>query len=100
MLEAAITGLTLIFGIIGYFLRRMDTQQADQIKDLYEKHTKDVDKLRDLELRIASNHYERAELDKKFEKLEMAFRDGFKDLGVKFDRLSDSLTEHMRSGKT
>jgi len=99
---AAVLGA--VFSIVGWLLKNKDKQQEDalnahsaQIKLLFEKHDADATALQELRVQIASNHYERPELDKKFDKLETTFRDGFKDLGEKFDKLSDALTTHMRS---
>ena len=40
----------------------------------------------------------------KFDKLESTFKDGFKDMGAKFDRMADALMSHLaatgdRTGK-
>ncbi len=89
-----------IITIIRHQLNKRDEVQEAMIKDLYEKHQKDADKLVDLELKIAEKHYQKPELDQKFERLETAFNKGFDDLGKRFDRLSDALlrndTEHPK----
>ena len=91
-----IFGLSTIFSLVGYFLKQKDDQQAAQIKLLFEKHDLDATALQDLRVQIASKHYERPELDAKFDKLECTFKEGFRDLGSKFDKLSDALIEHIK----
>lgn len=65
------------------------TKQRDDYSQLLTKHEVDVRELAELRERIAREHYVKQELDNKFDKLERAFTGGFKDLGAKFDRLSD-----------
>lgn len=89
--------LTLLLGIIGWFLRQKDEAQAKQIGMLFSKHDDDAKALAELKERIAREHYVKAELDARFQKLEDAFRDGFHELGAKIDRLADSMTSHLIS---
>lgn len=58
---------------------------------LWAKHELDVRELQDLRERIAREHYVKQELDQKFDKLELAFTAGFRDLGQRFDKLSEAL---------
>lgn len=67
-------------------------KQRDDAAYLLAKHEIDVRELAELRERIAREHYVKQELDNKFDKLERAFTDGFKDLGTKFDRLSDTIS--------
>ena len=62
---------------------------------LFRKHDLDVVALQELRVLIASNHYERNELDKKFDKIEIAFSTGFSVLGSKFDKLAETLVSHI-----
>lgn len=71
---------------------RLWTKQRDDNAQLLAKHEVDVRELAELRERIAREHYVKQELDNKFDKLERAFTDGFKDLGVKFDRLSEVIS--------
>ena len=87
---AAMSILSIILG----FLKHQNQQQSKQIDTLFIKHDEDVAKLSNLELRIAQDHYLKSELDPKFEKLERAFVEGFKELGSKFDKLSERLLRH------
>ena len=64
--------------------------QRDSQK-LFELHDKDAANLAELRLLIASEHYPKKELDVRFEKLDVTFREGFKELGDRFDRLAAAL---------
>lgn len=97
--------LGIVGSIVGWLLSNKDKQQARQIEGmeaqittLFRKHDDDVQALQDLRERIAGRHYERQELDAKFDKLEVAFKNGFKELGDKFDKLYEGLMScHNRS---
>ena len=92
MLQALILGL---IGLIGYFLRQKDTEQAKSIAILFHKHDEDALKLQQLELRIANEHYIKPELDSKFDKLDNTIKSMSDSLGHKFDKLSDILIAHL-----
>ncbi len=92
MLQAFILGLV---GLVGYFLRQKDAEQGQKIDKLFQIHDKDVEKLAALELKIASDHYIKPELDAKFDKMETTFRVGFETLGGKFDKLTEILVAHV-----
>lgn len=94
MLEIALTLLGAVFSVIGYLLRRKDEEQEQQIKLLFSKHDSNAQALQDLRVQIARDHYQKGELDVRFDKLEAAFRAGFSELGMKFDRLSEVLMKH------
>lgn len=87
--------LGIAMAIIGWFLRSKDTEQAAQIRRLFEKHDEDAAALQELRVQLAAKHYERPELDAKFDRLDATFQAGFDKLGAKFDRLSDALTSHI-----
>lgn len=101
-------GVPLVAGllaIIAYFLRQRDDAQARQLEAqahqiavLFAKHDEDANKLQLLELKVASEHYVKPELDGKFDKLERTFSDGLKELGSKFDNLATVLVEHITKG--
>lgn len=84
-----------VFGAVGtvlwYLLRQKDAKQQRDIDLLWEKHDDDAQRLTDLSIEIAKKHYERPELDGKFDRLETSIRDGLKELGGKFDRLAEAL---------
>lgn len=90
-------GLGIIVAVVGYFLRQKDEAQAKQIATLWIKHDEDAEKLQNLELRIASEHYVKRELDGKFDRLDASIRDGLEGLGKKFDKLSDAMMAHISS---
>lgn len=88
-----------LFSVLWGFLKLQNAQQADQIRILFKKHDDSVKEIRGLELKIAQEHYVKGELDTKFDKLERAFSDGFKELGSKFDKLSNQLLRMQDDGK-
>lgn len=92
MLQASILGL---LGIVGYFLRQKDAEQARSIALLFKKHDEDVERLNQFELKIAQNHYVKPELDNRFERLETAIKTSMDGLGNKFDELSKLLIAHL-----
>lgn len=67
----------------------LQTQKDSQ--KLFELHDRDAANLNELRLMIANEHYPKKELDIRFEKLDVTFREGFKDLGDRFDRLTTAL---------
>lgn len=85
--------------VLWYLLRQKDNKQADEITKLFELHDADVEKLTSLKLELAKNHYEKAELDPKFIRLELAITEGLnrmnRDLGLKLDKLSDVMQAHL-----
>ena len=97
--------------IIGWLITRQIDGIKEEIKDLktainelWKARQDDVAAHRDLREIVAGRHYERDELDAKFDKLEGTFKDGFKDMGAKFDRMADALMTHLaktddRTGK-
>lgn len=87
--------LSSLFAVLWWLLRQKDAAQAKQIDLLFQKHDEDAKALQELRVEIAKTHYVKDELDAKFERLEGAFRDGFSQLGQKFDRLSEALTAHI-----
>jgi len=89
-------------GGIGYLLRQKDADQQRQLEELvrqkdalWEKHDEDAERLQALELKIASEHYVKRELDGKFDKLESAITGGLNSLGERFDKLASAMTEHL-----
>lgn len=93
------TLLTVIMGILAYLLKQKDEGLQKSITDLNEKHEKEVkllwekhdhdaQQLEMLKLQIAREHYIKGELDTKFDKIENAITEGFKDVGKKFDNIS------------
>ena len=93
--EIAVASLTGLFIVLWWFYRQRDQDNKNAIALLFKKHDEDVDQLNELKLQIASKHYERTDLDAKFDRMEATFKIGFNELGFKFDKLSDVLTKHM-----
>ncbi len=98
MTELFIAAAGLVASIVGYLLANKDKQQGDEINEikghittLFTKHDLDADALQNLRVQIAAKHYERPELDAKFDKLENTVKDGFNALGVRLDKLNDAL---------
>ena len=90
---------TTLIGIVGWLLANKDAKQGGDIDLLFRKHDADVDALNSLRVEIAKEHYLKHELDSRFQSLEFAFKDGMKELGGKFDRLTEILVENMRSNE-
>lgn len=88
-----------MIAIIGWFLRQKDEAQAKQISTLWIKHDEDAAALSDLKERIAREHYVKAELDARFQRLEDAFRAGFNELGGKLDKLTNVMVQHLTKEK-
>lgn len=76
-------------------LRELIAATQAQIALLFKKHDDDVAALQSLQLQIAKEHYLKHELDQRFMSLEAAFKDGMRDLGHKFDKLTDILVDHI-----
>lgn len=93
VIELALLVITGFFIVLWWLLRQKDATQARQIDLLFTKHDDDAHRLAELELKIAANHYIKPELDAKFERLESSIREGMRELGGKFDRLSEALIQ-------
>jgi type III secretory pathway component EscV len=105
--------LSAVVGAIGWLLRQKDAAQEaqlaaqakkhdsdisgheSQIASLFIKHDMDAAALHALELKIAANHYERTELDRKFDRLDQTFKDGFSLLAEKLDKMNNALLTHL-----
>jgi len=86
---------TVIIPLLWYLLKQKDDKQQKQVDILFTKHDEDAKALTDLKLKIAERHYEKNELDYKFDKLELTIKNSFDSLGIKFDKLSDVLVSHI-----
>ena len=82
-----------VLGVIAWLLKNKDAAQEHQISELWEKHNEDSRALQDLRVQIAQSYYVKHELDMRFDKLESAFRDGFRELGEKFDKLAERMAK-------
>jgi hypothetical protein len=81
--------------VLWYLLRQKDVAQQKSIDLLFKKHDDDSADLQGLKLKIAKTHYDKPELDQKFDRLETAIQEGMRDLGARFDRLSEILVKHI-----
>jgi hypothetical protein len=70
-----------------------------EIVVLFKKHDQDAENLRQLEILIASKHYERSDLDSKFDKMEETSRRGFESLGNKFDKFTETFNAYVTHGR-
>lgn len=70
-----------------------------EVQKLFELHDADAASLADLRLHIAAEHYHKKELDTRFEKLDLTFREGFKDLGDRFDKLTTALLDRSNNAR-
>lgn len=91
IIEISLFGLGGLFTVLWYLLQQKDAKQQKDIELLWTKHDMDVDKLRELELHIAQQHYVKAELDAKFDKMDSTMRSGFGALNEKFDALTQAI---------
>jgi len=83
------------FALVSYLLAQKDARQAEDIKLLFKKHDADVAELQELRNKIASNHYERTELDRKFDRLDATIKEGFVSLGKDMKELTQVMTTHL-----
>ena len=90
-----LTAITVLFGIIGWLINRGVVANEKSIDLLFKKHDDDVDALQALREIVIGQHYRRDELDVKFEKLDDTFRNGFRDMGDKLDKLTTTLISHL-----
>lgn len=86
--------------VLWYLLRSKDSAQQKAIDLLFAKHDEDVGDLQKLKFEIAKSHYDKPELDQKFDRLETAIQEGMRDLGNRFDRLSEILVKHVTKGES
>lgn len=96
--------LSTLLAVVAYLLRQKDLQQQQQLTQLegdfeeqvallWQKHDQDAKDLSELRLHIASQHYVKTELDARFDKMELAFQQGFNSIAAKLDKLNDNLVE-------
>jgi hypothetical protein len=87
--------ITVGGAVVWALIKKQNTDQERQIALLFVKHDEDAKALQELRIQIAEGHYKKTELDVKFDRLEFAFKAGFDQLGMKFDKLSDVLVRHI-----
>lgn len=93
--EILLAVLTALFSLIALLLRQKDSAQEKQITALWQKHDQDVARLQELELKVASEHYVKKELNDKFNDLKGEIQGVREDLKA----INKTLSEHvMREG--
>ena len=84
MLEAiavVVSALVAIFaGTVGYLLQRRDNQQEERIADLYRIHESDAKQLQALELKVAQDYHNMAEIEGIVRSLKEFLNEKFKSL--------------------
>ena len=85
--------LTVVWGVIFWLLKDKDAKQQAAIDLLFLKLDLCHQKHDELRLHIAESHYKKVELDTKFDRLESSFRSGLNEVGLKMDRLTNTIKE-------
>lgn len=87
--------LTSLFGFVSafvmYLLAQKDARQAEQIKDLYDKHAEDSERLQKLELTVARTNYTKEEINSMMEDLKSYIANLFEG----FSKLIDEKTKNL-----
>jgi len=81
--------------VLAYLLQKKDADQAKLIDDLYTKHGEDAARLHEVELKLATDHYSKRELDTKFDRLDASLARGFDGLTAKLDALNAAVVAHI-----
>ena len=88
--------------VIGWLLSRKDDAQGKEIDTLktnlaaaFSASDKNEAALNEFKIQIAGEHYKARTIDEKFDKLETTFKDGFRDMGTKFDKMTDVMIRHL-----
>lgn len=94
--------LGIFGGVIGWLLSRKDDAQEREIETLkknleaaFSASDKNEAELNAFKIQIAGEHYKARTIDEKFDKLETTFKDGFKEMGSKFDKMTDAMMRHI-----
>ena len=88
--------ITLVFGVLGWLLSNKDAKQADELKLLFKKHDEDVAELTSLRIKIAEQHYQKPELDAKFNDINATLKSGFSGLEVSIREMAKSFMSHVQ----
>lgn len=88
-------GLSVLVSAVAYLLRQKDAQQEQSIKLLFKKHDEDAARLDAFQLEIAREHYVKAELDSKFDRLEQTTREGFISVSSEIKLMTKALLDHV-----
>ena len=88
--------MTLVFGVLGWLLSNKDAKQADELKLLFKKHDEDVAELTNLRIKIAEQHYQKPELDAKFNDINATLKSGFLGLEASIKEMAKSFMSHVQ----
>lgn len=95
ILDMALSLIIILLGIVSYFLRQKDVQHEKYIHTLFEKHDEDVIELHRLREQVASDLYNKRELDRRFEDLAGTFREVGRSLEGKLDEMQKAMFDHV-----
>jgi dihydroorotase-like cyclic amidohydrolase len=81
-----------VFTVLFFLLRQKDAAQAEQIRDLYQKHEDDSSRLIALELKLAHEYHSKTDIRDVLENLKLFFNE-------RFDRMEEALgIERRKNG--
>ena len=66
---------------------------VEQANKLFELHDQDAIALTEVKMTLAGKHYERTELDIKFDKLDQTIKNGFRELSTDLKEMTVSINE-------
>jgi peptidoglycan hydrolase CwlO-like protein len=89
-LTAELFIFSIIFGAIGWLLKRRAEENTNAIADLYKKHEVDAKELFELRIRIADTIYKKGELDNRFDRLDSSLH----ELSNKLDSMRSDIAQH------
>jgi hypothetical protein len=98
--ELGFVGLSVVIGVVGWFLRQKDAAQEKQLSLLWTKHDEDVKALGTLKERVDREYYAKAELDARMNQIRGEVHDGFRKLEEKFDKMTNALLACNKGGNT
>lgn len=99
MVEFGLVIIGGVFTVLWYLLRQKDSAQEEAIKKLFQLHDSNAMGLAELRLQIAQGHYNKDELNVKFDKLDNSFKDGFKQLGDKLEEFNKTLMQYIHTNR-
>jgi len=99
-MEQIISGVVAaVFALLWYLLKRKDEAQERHINILFAKIHDSETKVGDLRLEIAKDHYLKDEVERRFEKLEKTFKEGFEAINMRLEKLTDILQSRRENDK-
>lgn len=87
----------VVFSILGWLLANKDKKQAEEIDKLFALVKEENEKRSALQLYIAGKHYERHELDSKFDKLDTSIKEGFNGLRADMKEMMVDFRSHLNT---